>query len=87
MTEPRSEFLRTLQARGFIHQCTDMEAMDDVALKAPMVAYVGYDCTAPSLHVGNLVSIMLLRWFQRCGHKPRILNRFAIANDYKECQM
>jgi tyrosyl-tRNA synthetase len=73
MTEPRSEFLRTLQARGFIHQCTDMEAMDDVALKAPMVAYVGYDCTAPSLHVGNLVSIMLLRWFQRCGHKPMVL--------------
>jgi tyrosyl-tRNA synthetase len=50
-----------------------MEAMDDVALKAPMVAYVGYDCTAPSLHVGNLVSIMLLRWFQRCGHKPMVL--------------
>jgi tyrosyl-tRNA synthetase len=73
MTEPRSEFLRTLQARGFIHQCTDMEAMDDVALKAPIVAYVGYDCTAPSLHVGNLVSIMLLRWFQRCGHKPMVL--------------
>ncbi|MFP6742068.1 MAG: tyrosine--tRNA ligase [Alphaproteobacteria bacterium] len=73
MTEPRSEFLRTLQARGFIHQCTDMEALDHVALKAPMVAYVGYDCTAPSLHVGNLVSIMLLRWFQRCGHKPMVL--------------
>jgi tyrosyl-tRNA synthetase len=73
MTEPRSEFLRTLEARGFIHQCTDMEAMDDAALTAPMVAYVGYDCTAPSLHVGNLVSIMLLRWFQRCGHKPIVL--------------
>jgi tyrosyl-tRNA synthetase len=73
MTEPRSEFLRTLEARSFIHQCTDMEAMDDAALTAPMVAYVGYDCTAPSLHVGNLVSIMLLRWFQRCGHKPIVL--------------
>ncbi len=74
MTEPRSEFLRTLQARGFIHQCTDLEAMDSAAKNtAPMVAYVGYDCTAPSLHVGNLVSIMLLRWFQLCGHKPIVL--------------
>lgn len=73
MTEPRSEFLRTLEARGYIHQCTDMDAMDDAALKAPMVAYVGYDCTAPSLHVGSLVSIMMLRWFQRCGHKPIVL--------------
>jgi tyrosyl-tRNA synthetase len=73
MTEPRSEFLRTLQARGYIHQCTDMEAMDEATLKAPMVAYVGYDCTAPSLHVGSLVSIMMLRWLQRSGHKPIVL--------------
>jgi tyrosyl-tRNA synthetase len=73
MTEPKSDFLRNIQARGFIHQCTDLEAMDEASQAAPMVAYVGYDCTAPSLHVGNLVSIMLLRWFQRCGHKPIVL--------------
>ena len=73
MTELRSDFLNVLEQRGYIHQCTDLEAMDEAAGTAPMVAYVGYDCTAPSLHVGNLVSVMLLRWFQRCGHKPIVL--------------
>ena len=67
---PRSEFLQEAQARGFIFQCTD-EAGLDAALREGVVAgYIGFDCTADSLHVGNLVQIMLLRLMQRCGHRP-----------------
>jgi tyrosyl-tRNA synthetase len=73
MSTPRSPFLATALERGFIHQCTDSEALDERLLAGRLVAYVGYDCTADSLHVGSLVSIMLLRLFQRCGHKPIIL--------------
>jgi tyrosyl-tRNA synthetase len=73
MSTPRSLFLATALERGFIHQCTDMEALDERLLAGRLVAYVGYDCTADSLHVGSLVSIMLLRLFQRCGHKPIVL--------------
>ena len=61
----RSEFLRTLEARGFIHQCTDFEALDALAAAEPVTVYVGYDATADSLHVGHLVSIMALRWAQK----------------------
>jgi tyrosyl-tRNA synthetase len=70
---PRSPFLETALGRGFIHQCTDMEALDERLLAGRVVAYVGYDCTADSLHVGSLVGIMLLRLFRRCGHKPIVL--------------
>ena len=73
MTEFRSEFLREIAARGFIHQCTDPEALDEKARSDRIIAYVGYDCTADSLHVGSLLSIMLLRWFQHYGHKPIVL--------------
>src|SRR5437764_4358908 len=73
MSTPRSPFLATALERGFIHQCTDMEALDERSLCGRVVAYVGYDCTADSLHVGSLVSIMLLRLFQRSGHKPIVL--------------
>src|SRR4051812_4002699 len=73
MSTPRSPFLATALERGFTHQCTDMEALDERLLAGRLVAYVGYDCTADSLHVGSLVSIMLLRLFQRCGHKPIVL--------------
>ncbi len=73
MTEPRSEFLRAIAARGFIHQCTDLEGLDALASRPPITAYIGFDCTAPSLHVGSLVSIMLLRWLQRTGHSPIVL--------------
>jgi tyrosyl-tRNA synthetase len=73
MSTPRSPFLATALERGFIHQCTDSEALDERLLAGRLVAYVGYDCTADSLHVGSLVSIMLLRLFQRCGHKPIVL--------------
>ena len=73
MSTPRSPFLATALERGFIHQCTDMEGLDERLRAGRLVAYVGYDCTADSLHVGSLVSIMLLRLFQRCGHKPIVL--------------
>ena len=70
MSGLRSELLRTLEARGFIHQCTDLAALDAVALAGPITAYVGYDLTADSLHIGHLVSIMMLRHLQRTGHRP-----------------
>src|SRR5947209_2338261 len=73
MSPPRSSFLATALERGFIHQCTDMEALDERMLAGRLAAYVGYDCTSDSLHVGSLVSIMLLRLFQKCGHKPIVL--------------
>ncbi len=73
MTELRSDFLRTLQARGYIHQATDLAALDALAVKEPVVAYVGYDATADSLHVGHLVSIMMLRRMKQTGHKPIVL--------------
>jgi tyrosyl-tRNA synthetase len=69
MTGFRSELLRTLEARGFIHQCTDPAALDALAAEKPVTAYIGFDCTADSLHIGHLVSIMLLRHLQRHGHK------------------
>jgi tyrosyl-tRNA synthetase len=73
MSTPRSPVLAAALERGFIHQCTDMEALDERLLAGRLVAYVGYDCTADSLHVGSLMSIMLLRLLQRCGHRPIVL--------------
>ena len=73
MTEPRSEFLRVIAARGYLYQCTDLEGLDALAAQGSVVAYIGFDCTAPSLHAGSLVSIMLLRRLQRSGHKPIVL--------------
>ncbi|HUB48787.1 MAG TPA: tyrosine--tRNA ligase [Acetobacteraceae bacterium] len=68
-----SDFLHEATARGFVHQCTDTEALD-AALRAGVVsAYVGFDCTADSLHIGNLVGIMILRLFQKHGHRPVVL--------------
>ncbi|MCB1970183.1 MAG: tyrosine--tRNA ligase [Geminicoccaceae bacterium] len=66
----KSELLRTLDERGFIHQCTDSEGLDARACEGPVTAYIGFDCTARSLHVGSLVSIMMLRIMQRTGHRP-----------------
>ena len=66
----RSELLRAFAARGFIHQCTDAEALDEAALAGPITAYVGFDCTGDSLHIGHLVSIMMLRLLQKTGHRP-----------------
>lgn len=73
MSQYKSEFISTVVERQFLHQCTDIEALDAKAASGPVTAYVGFDCTAPSLHVGSLVSIMLLRHFQQTGHKPIVL--------------
>ena len=69
----RSDFVRTIVDRGYLHQCTDLEALDALAADGILVAYIGFDCTAPSLHVGSMVPIMLLRHFQQTGHKPIVL--------------
>jgi tyrosyl-tRNA synthetase len=68
--QPRSDFLRTLQERGFIHQCSDLAGLDEKARSGSLVAYIGFDCTAPSLHVGSLLQIMMLHWLQKGGGKP-----------------
>jgi len=74
MDEFKSDFMRILTERGYIHQCSDAEGLDARAASGePIVAYVGYDCTAPSLHVGSLVSIMMMRWLQKTGHQPIVL--------------
>src|SRR5437763_16936012 len=73
MTNYRSSLLRVLDERGYIHQLTDAAAFDALAEKETVTAYVGFDATAPSLHVGNLVSIMLLRRLQQAGHRPIVL--------------
>ena len=74
MSDYKSEFIRNLTARGYMHQCTDLEALDLACAKgSPIVAYIGFDCTAPSLHVGSLLPIMLLRVLQTTGHKPIVL--------------
>ena len=70
MTAFKSDFLHTLNERGFIHQCSDPEGLDKLFSTETVTAYVGYDCTAQSVHVGNLVSMMLLHWMQKTGHKP-----------------
>jgi len=67
MTTPNSEFLKTMSERGFIHQASDLEGLDKLARDGRIVAYVGYDCTAPSLHIGHLLSIMMLHWLQQTG--------------------
>jgi tyrosyl-tRNA synthetase len=74
MTEFKSDFLRIMAERGHLHQCTEPAQLDAKA-QAPggIIAYVGYDCTGPSLHAGHLLSIMMLRRLQQCGHKPIVL--------------
>src|SRR5207245_1301119 len=70
MTAFKSDFLNILRERGFIHQCSDFEGLDALAAKGQATAYVGYDCTAPSLHIGNYLTMMMLRWLQESGNKP-----------------
>ncbi len=67
---PKSDFLNVLIERGFLHQCSDLAGLDQSATRGELVAYIGFDCTAPSLHAGSLVQIMLLRWLQKTGAKP-----------------
>jgi len=68
--KPKSDFLRIIIERGFLADCTDLQSLDDALIKGTVPAYIGYDATAQSLHVGHLLNIMLLRWFQKTGHKP-----------------
>jgi tyrosyl-tRNA synthetase len=70
MTAFKSDFLNILTERGFIHQCSDFDGLDALAAKGAATAYVGYDCTAPSLHIGNYLSMMMLHWLQQSGNKP-----------------
>ena len=73
MSAYKSDFLHVLAARGFIHQLSDAAGLEARAAKGAITAYVGFDATAPSLHIGNLLSIMMLRWLQRTGHRPIVL--------------
>ena len=73
MADFKSEFLTSLDARGFIAQCTDNAGLDAAASETVMTGYIGYDCTAPSLHVGNLISILMLRRLQQAGHRPIVV--------------
>jgi tyrosyl-tRNA synthetase len=70
MAKYKSDFLNILEERGFIHQCSDFAGLDKKLMEGPQSAYVGYDATAKSLHVGNLMSVMMLYWFQQTGHRP-----------------
>jgi tyrosyl-tRNA synthetase len=74
MTNYKSDFLQTIAERGFIHQCTDEDGLGALLSDGkPQSGYIGFDCTADSLHVGSMIPIMLLRWYQKCGHKPIVL--------------
>jgi len=70
MSAFKSDFLNVLQQRGFIHQISDPESLDALAARGELVGYIGFDCTASSLHVGSMVQIMCLYWLQRTGNKP-----------------
>ena len=69
----KSDFLKTLQARGYIHQITHPEELDVALNLGPITGYIGFDATAASLHVGSLIQIMMLRRLQQAGHKPIVL--------------
>ena len=71
--QPRSDFLHVMQERGYIHQCSDLPGLDEKARSGSLAGYIGFDCTAPSLHVGSLVQIMMLHWLQETGGKPVVL--------------
>ena len=70
MSKFKSDFLNVLSSRGFIQQVSEPDALDALAAQQCITAYIGFDCTAPSLHVGSLVPIMLLHWLQQTGHRP-----------------
>ncbi len=71
--KPTSEFLQVMQNRGFMQDCTDLEGLDNALNEGVVPAYIGFDCTADSLHIGNMLQIMMLRWLQKTGHKPVVL--------------
>ncbi|GIT87217.1 tyrosine--tRNA ligase [Roseobacter sp. OBYS 0001] len=70
---PKSDFMAVMMERGFMADCTDYQGLDEALLKGVQSAYIGFDATAKSLHVGSLIQIMMLRWFQKTGHKPLTL--------------
>src|SRR5260370_11875909 len=70
MTVFKSDFLNVLQERGFIHQISDPDSLDALAARGELVGYIGFACTAPSLHVGSMVQIMCLYWLRQTGNKP-----------------
>jgi tyrosyl-tRNA synthetase len=67
---PKSEFMHVMVERGYLADCTDYQGLDEALSEGPVTAYIGYDATAKSLHVGHLLNIMMLRWLQKCGHRP-----------------
>src|SRR5215467_13518582 len=69
----KSAFLAAAEERGYLHQCTDRDALDAALAQGTLTAYIGFDCTADSLHVGSLLQIMLLRLWQKTGNKPIVL--------------
>src|SRR5262245_46117843 len=70
MSAYKSDFLNVLSERGFIHQVSEPDALDELAKSKAITAYIGFDCTAPSLHIGSLLPIMMLHWLQETGHRP-----------------
>ena len=68
-----ADFLHIMQERGFLHQCTDIDGLRKQLESGTVTCYTGYDATATSLHAGSLLSIMMMRWFQKCGHRPIVL--------------
>ena len=70
MSPYKSDFLNVLESRGFIHQVSEPDVLDALASKGPITGYIGFDCTASSLHVGSLLPIMMLHWMQQTGHRP-----------------
>src|ERR1700689_3880234 len=70
MSAYKSDFLNVLASRGFIHQVSEPQALDALARSSTITAYIGFDCTAASLHVGSLIQIMMLHWLQQTGHRP-----------------
>src|SRR5215813_52268 len=73
MAKFKSDFLNILDQRGFIHQCSDSSGLDALAARGAAIGYIGFDCTAPSFHVGNMIVLMMLSWLQRTGNKPIVL--------------
>ena len=66
----KSDFMRIVHERGMVHQCSDATRLDELLASGVRTAYIGFDCTADSLHVGSLLQIMMLRWWQKTGHRP-----------------
>ena len=69
----KNTFLSEMNSRGFLNQCTDLEKLEKISIQKPIKAYIGFDSTAPSLHLGSLMQIMILRLLQKYGHQPIVL--------------